>query len=236
MTLPGVVVALKAEVRCLVKIPFERGEFLHLPEGTLVKHSGIGHKNARLAAMSLIEKGATSLLSWGCAGGLNASLPPGCLILPKKILSYDQTCFPVDAPWHERICNRLKGYMDLKTGPLIQGQDVLSSLGEKTTLFKQCGALAVDMESAAVAQVALQAQIPFIAIRAISDPADINIPSTALTAIDELGGLRPLLLLKGLARHPDEIFPLIRLGRYFRAAIITLETVLRLAGPRFLAP
>ena len=236
MTLLGVVVALKAEAMRLVKKPLELGESLYLPEGILVRQSGIGHKKARFAAISLIEKGASSLLSWGCAGGLNSSLPTGCLILPKKIYSFNQTCFPVDASWHERICNRLKGHIDLNTGPLIQVQDVLSSPGEKTSLFKQYGALAVDMESATVAQVAQQAQIPFIAIRAISDPAKISIPSTALRAIDEVGGLRPFLLIKALARHPDEILPLIRLGRYFRAAVTTLETVRRLAGPRFLAP
>lgn len=212
------------------------GELLHLPEGVLLKLSGIGARRARLASEVLVEKGVTSLLSWGSAGGLLPALSPGSLILPERVLSSDQISFSVDAPWHERLCGRLSGHVDLHTGSLIQSPTVLRNPEEKLALFNQYGAIAVDMESAAVAQVALRAGVPFMAIRAVSDPAYMTIPPSAMTAIDECGRFRPLRLLQRLVRHPRELFPLVRLARTFPAAQTTLATVVILAGSRLLSP
>lgn len=232
----GVVVPLKTEARGLVKKPMVMGELLLLPEGTIVKLSGMGMKLARLAAETLLEKGVTALLSWGSAGGLYAALSAGSLVLPERVLSSDQVSFPVDAAWHERLSTRLSGHVDIHTGPIFQSSVVLRSPAEKTALFKKCGAIAVDMESAAVARVALQAKLPFMTMRAISDPADTALPASALAATDECGRLRPFRLLKNLVRHPRELFPLVRLGRNFRAAQSTLSTVVLLTGHRLLAP
>jgi len=231
------VAALKAEASCLVKKrkSIALGEAVRLPGGTILNLSGIGADLARLAAEALVEEGATALVSWGSAGGLHPALSPGSLILPETIISSDQTSFPVDAAWHKRLCTKLSGHVDLHTGALIQSPVVLRNPHEKAALFKECSAIGVDMESAAVVEVAFQAEIPFMAIRAVSDPADMTIPSSALAAVDEIGGVRPLRLIKSLARHPQEIFTLVRLGNSFRAARTTLRTVLLHAGHKLLA-
>jgi len=236
LTLLGVVAALKAEAQVLVRKPMAVGEVLNLPEGILVKLSGIGARPARAASETLVEKGATALLSWGSAGGLLATLSPGSLILPKKVLSSDQISFSVDTQWHERLCARLSGHADLHTGPLIQSPIVVKNSEEKIALFNRYGAIAVDMESVAVAQVALLAGVPFMAIRAVSDPAYVSIPPSAMTTIDECGRFRPVRLLQSIFRHPRELLPLVRLARTFRAAQTTLATVTRIAGPKLLAP
>ncbi len=236
MTLLGVVVPLQIEARGLVKKPLVMGELHHLPEGTIVKLSGMGMRLARLAAEALVEKGVAALLSWGSAGGLYTALSAGSLVLPERVFSSDQASFPVDAAWHERLSTRLSGHVDIHTGPLIQSSTVLRSPAEKIALFKKCGAIAVDMESAAVARVALRAKLPFMSMRAISDPADTALPAGALAATDECGRLRPFHLLKNMVRHPQELFPLVRLGRNFRAAQSTLSTVVLLTGHRLLAP
>lgn len=212
------------------------GEVLHLPEGRLVKLSGIGPKQARLAAEALVENGATILLSWGIAGGIHASLSAGSLILPQRVLSSDQSTFFTDAAWHERLRTRLSERLDLHMGPLIQSPTVINTPAEKIALSKKSGAVAVDMESASVAQVAALARIPFMAIRAICDPLNITIPANARIAIDERGRLQPLWFLQDIARHPSEFIHLVRLVRGFRAAQTTLTTVLFHTGPRLLAP
>ncbi len=212
------------------------GEVLHLPEGILLKISGIGARRARVASETLMKKGATALLSWGSAGGLLATLSPGSLILPEKVLSSDQISFSVDTQWHERLCARLRGHADLHTGPLIQSPTVVRSPEEKIALFNRYGVVAVDMESAAVAQVALLEGVPFMAIRAVSDPAYVSIPPSAMTIIDERGIFRPARLLRSIFRHPRELLPLARFARTFRAAQTTLASVKRIAGPNFLAP
>ncbi|MFB0505490.1 MAG: purine phosphorylase [Thermodesulfobacteriota bacterium] len=236
MTLLGVVTALKAEAQVLIKKPMATGEVLHLPEGILLKISGIGARRARVASETLVKKGATALLSWGSAGGLLATLSPGSLILPEKVLSSDRISFSVDTQWHERLCARLSGHADLHTGLLIQSPTVLRSPEEKIAMFNRYGAIAVDMESAAVAQVALLEGVPFMAIRAVSDPAYVSIPPSAMITIDERGIFRPVRLLRSIFRHPRELLPLVRLARTFRAAQTTLASVKRIAGPKLLAP
>ncbi len=228
MTTLGIVAALKAEARTLAPEPVVTGATNQLQGNILLKVAGIGAKRARLAADSLLAEGATALLSWGSAGGLAEDLIPGNLILPKDIISSDQSVFPVDAGWHERLCHLLWGQIEFHPDPLAESIAILNTPAEKRELFKQSGAAAVDMESAAVAEVATTANLPLIAVRAIVDPFDMKIPSVVQT-IDAYGRVRPLPLLGRLARNPAELFVLIRLGRYFRAARTSLATVARLA-------
>lgn len=236
MKLLGIVAALPAEVRSLTNQAIAAGGLIQLREGALLQLSGIGAKRAGWAAEALLEKGATALLSWGCAGGLHARVSPGDLVLPKVVIAADQTLFPTDAAWHERLYKHLSGHVELHTAPLAETPGVVSRPEEKAALFERYGAIAVDMESAAVARVAEQhTGVPFIAIRAVVDPADTPIPPSALSAIDDHGRLQPLRLLGRLARHPAELFLLIRLRRHFRAARTTLVMVARLAGSNLLA-
>jgi adenosylhomocysteine nucleosidase len=225
----GIVVATTVEARSLTKHPVVRDD-------ALLQISGIGAKRAHLAARTLLEKGATSLLSWGSAGGLIPGLSPGSLVLPKNIIAVDGSVYPVDATWRESLYAQLKEKVNLHEGLLAESIIVVTRPEEKVTLFQQTGAIAVDMESAAVAAEAQQAGVPFMAIRAVADPADITLPQSALTSLDEFGKLRPLRLLKALAKNPVELSALIQLGRNFRAAQSTLSTVVRLAGSKLFVP
>jgi purine-nucleoside phosphorylase len=67
----------------------------------------------------------------------------------------------------------------------------------------------VDMETAAVAEVVHERQIPFIAVRAITDEYHQILPAGALAAgFDPAKGrATPLRLLWRLATHPAEIAP-----------------------------
>lgn len=232
----GIVAALAAEARGLVKQPTAPGELIHLPGGVLVQISGVGAKKASVAARALLREAATALVSWGSAGGLVSGLSPGSLILPKTVIAADHSVYPVDVAWHERLCGRLRGEMDFHTGPLVESSTVLTGSKEKKSLFSRTGAIAVDMESGAVAAVAQQAGVPFVAIRAIADPADMSIPQAALSAVDESGRLNLFKLARRIARRPGELLTLVRLGRSFRAAQVTLTAVARRTGNDLLAP
>jgi adenosylhomocysteine nucleosidase len=233
---PGIVAAMMTEARILAKGPIAPGELTLLPEGAMLSLSGIGANRARVAAQALLEKGATALVSWGSAGGLMPALPPGSLVLPERILVADQSVYPVDPIWHEGLCSRLKGYVDPHRGVLVQSTVVLTSRAEKAALLRRTGAVAVDMESASIAQVAKEAGIPFMAIRAIADGAQMDIPRSALDSIDEFGRVRPMSLLSLMARHPVELFVLLRMGRNFRAAKTTLARVALRARSCLLCP
>jgi adenosylhomocysteine nucleosidase len=232
----GIVAAMVAEARILSKGPIAPGELILLPGGAMLLLSGIGANRARVAAQALLEKGATALVSWGSAGGLMPVLPPGSLILPERILGADQSVYPADPVWHERLCSRLKGYVDPQRGVLAESKQVLATRAEKAALLRRTGAVAVDMESASIAQIAKEAGIPFMAIRAIADGAQLDMPRSALDSIDEFGRVRPMRLLSLMARHPVELFALLRMGRNFRAAETTLARVALRAGSCFLCP
>ena len=230
LTLLGVEVALKAEAKCLARGQRITEDFIYLPGGILVRLSGIGSGRARLAARALLGKGVSALLSWGCAGGLHPRVSPGDLILPKTVIAADQSLFYTDADWHRCLYACLKGHVDLHTDPLIESPSVLTDFDDKLAFSRRYGAVAVDMESAAVARVACQAGVPFMAIRAVADPSDMSIPLSGLLAVDEHGQVCLLRLLRRLLRHPADLFPLIHLGMYFHSARVTLKKVARLAG------
>src|SRR5208337_4157039 len=105
----GIVVAMTAEARSLVREPTVTEGLIHLADGILVKLSGIGPRRAGEAAKNLLENGATALLSWGCAGALVPTLSPGSLVLPSSVIGADQSCYSSDPTWHGRLLNRLKG-------------------------------------------------------------------------------------------------------------------------------
>jgi len=236
LTRLGIVVALESEARILVKGPVPVEGFHRLPGGTLLKLSGIGEGPSNLAANALVKQGATALLSWGSTGGLHPDLSPGSLVLPERVISPDQTSFSSDALWHQKLFSLFSEHIDLHTGPIVQNPTVLCSPVEKLSLFKQTGAIAVDMESTAVAEVSARERLPFVAIRSVVDPLYMTIPAGVLSFTDAFGRLLPLNLLKSLSIHPQYLFSLVQLGRNYHAAQNSLSKVLKLAGYRFLAP
>jgi hypothetical protein len=92
------------------------------------------------------------------------------------------------------------------------------------------------MESAAIARVAAAAQLPFLAIRAVSDSATSPIPHPFLNATDAFGRVHPFRLFISLARRPYLLPTLMHVGLSFRRAQNTLKKVARLTELHFPAP
>jgi len=224
----GIVVAVRAEARSLVKRPVAGGKLIRLPDGAMLIVSGMGPKRATEASRALLEKGVTALLSWGSAGGLSPELSPGSLILPKAVIASNRSCYCVDATWHNSLCNQLKGHFNLHTNPLLESATVVCTPSEKANLFRETGAIGVDMESAAVATVAQEKGVPFMIVRAVADAMDATIPKCTLNAFDEFGRLNFIKLIQGFLDHPTNLFALFRVGQNYRAAQKTLAAVARL--------
>jgi adenosylhomocysteine nucleosidase len=232
----GIVVAMTDEAKTLTKKPLGIGQTIEVREGVLVHLSGVGRKRAARAAQSLLNRGATALLSWGTAGGLVPGLAPGSLVLPKAVMGSDLSLFQVDPSWHERLRSRLEGRIDLRSEALIESPTVLMTPEEKRALAYRTGAVAVDMESAAVAVAADQAGLPFVALRVVSDSLDQTLPSCVLSAYDTSGHLKMRRLLGGLVQHPKELLEWIRLTTSLRKARRTLTEIARSTQWDFLAP
>jgi len=96
-------------------------------------------------------------------------------------------------------------------GSICCSPHIVSTPQQKSELFRRTGALAVDMESEIVRARAVEAGIPLISIRAISDSADQSLNPSLLKLIDPLGRPKPIALAKALLRRPALMADLLQL-------------------------
>jgi hypothetical protein len=182
----GVVVALPIEADSFGLEHRRAGDFETFDWG-MIAIAGLGFERAGEAARRLIVRGAHALLSWGVAGGLSDELMPGDLLLPERVSSEDGEW--VTHPALRARVQRVLGASLREGGSLYCSRAPVTSVRAKRALTAR-GMLAVDMESAAVADVAQGAGVPFVAVKAICDPASREIPPIALRLLDQDGGVR----------------------------------------------
>jgi hopanoid-associated phosphorylase len=175
------------------------------------------------APRSLIDRGATALLSFGLAGGLAPGLAAGQVLIPGSVLTAEGA-YDVDAALHARLLAAIPNGI---TGPLYAADAVIATPAAKRTLHEKTGAMAVDMESGLVAAAAQAAGIPFAVLRAVSDAYDHALPQAALVALDDDGELALWPLLGALLRQPAQLPQLLRTGRESKKAMQALAACIK---------
>jgi hopanoid-associated phosphorylase len=196
----------------------------------LIEVSGGGEERAGAAARRLLDRGASALVSWGVAGGLDPDLEPGTVVLPDVVIHADGSSYPIDVAWRDRLLERVSGRVVTSTSSLYHASSVITSPDEKRAVYGRVGAGAVDMESAAVAAVASEMEIPFVVVRVVVDAAGVRLPEVALTMCDEAGRLKKSAVL-GLIFQPGEWRGMLRLGRANGAAGRSMRKLWSAAGP-----
>ena len=127
----------------------------------LIAVGGIGEKCARRAAETAIDEAQPKrLLSAGIAGAIAPELKVGEVGRIREV---------VDVATGQRYPTKGGEWV------LATSQDV-SDAAEKRELLTKYGAQVVDMEAAAVAQVAKERDLEFAAIKSISDEAGFKMP------------------------------------------------------------
>ncbi len=109
-------------------------------------------------------------------------------------------------------------------GALFGDGAILATAVGKAALHARTGAVAIDLESAAVARTAARHGLPFAVLRAICDPAGRTLPRAALLALDSQGRIGPLRVAAAVLSRPWEIATLIALGvdaAHARRALVT---------------
>lgn len=223
--LVGIVCALQSEARHLGSAT-RRSESLHeLADGTLVCVSGMGCQAAARGARALVEAGAAALVSWGMAGGLDPSLIAGTLLLPSAIIGRNGQTIETSRQWRERLSTAMSSRLTPVPGKLATSAHAVASIEAKAALFRETGAVAVDMESLAIAQEASSSHVPFLAVRVIVDTATDELPGAVQKAADAQGRLSLGRLLGALILAPADLPPLVRLARRYRSAARSLAAV-----------
>jgi nucleoside phosphorylase len=232
----GLLVALPAEGRALLgrfgwrRVGGRRTLRTRLPDGSalLCVCSGVGAPRALSAARWLVDEGATALAVLGVSGGLDPALKPGDMIVAETVLenrnAEPQGSWRTDAAGAELLHTALSAEgLTATRGAVLSGDRATLTKERKISLYKESGALCVDMESAAVARAASEKKIPLFVLRAVCDPADQSVPRDLFEVLDEEGDVRPSLLLPRIARNPYLVFELIRTGRAYFAALNSLR-------------
>lgn len=166
----------------------------------VVVQSGIGKVSAAMCAQALIDRFEVfAIVNTGVAGGLHPSLRIGDLVIAEDAVQHD---FDLTALGHAKgylpCCDknskqpsRFSASKELSAALCRAAEQVLTPIGRKyirgtiasgdifvddsqlkRELITQFGAAAVEMEGAAIAQVAFINQVPFAILRAISDLAE----------------------------------------------------------------
>ncbi len=229
MSRVGIVSALAAEARTLGRASAASLGVRRLADGMLLIVSGIGPSAATAAARALASEGATALASFGMAGALDPALGCGTVLLPECVMLADGTRLATSASWRERVRRALPARCAARGGELLSSLEPIGSASEKKTLWRATGAAAVDMESAAIAQIAAERSLPFIAVRVIVDLSTDELPR-AVIAASRGGRLAPGRLLAGLACAPGDLGSLLRLSARYRCARSVLREIGRPAS------
>ncbi len=146
----------------------------------------VGGKPEKRAAgiADAIASGATGLISFGIAGGLDPKLVPGTVLLPETVHTDRGEMFVADDKWRRRLLTHIPGAV---SGAIYGGEAVVSRVADKRALFGRTKALAVDLESGLVARAATAAGIPFVVLRSVADPAHRNLPRAAVLGLNDEG-------------------------------------------------
>ncbi|MGG5461711.1 5'-methylthioadenosine/adenosylhomocysteine nucleosidase [Clostridium sp. B9] len=154
--------------------------------------SGVGKVNAASCTQILAsEFKVNSIINIGVAGGVSKDIYPGDVVIGDTYVQHDMdtTVFGdkvgqvprmavYDFKADENLLNlakeAAKTVPDINTyvGRIVSGDQFIADSGKVQWLEKEFNAKAVEMESAAIAQVAYLNNIPFVIIRSISDNAN----------------------------------------------------------------
>jgi len=182
--------------------------------------SGMGMDRARQALVELAGRFTLErVYSIGYAGALDPALQVGELILADQVVHY-QT---------------LKNYAlgeglpdsppDVRRGKLLTVDDVAATPPEKKALKEKYAAVAVDMETFALAEEAQARNLPFVSIRAVTDTAQQELIDCSYLVAED-GDVSKLKASWHILTHPGDLKGMIDLGKNAKRATANLTEML----------
>jgi len=172
------------------------------------------------------------VLSFGLAGGLAPHLKSGDLVISSSVQCAADH-HEAHRGWHEAVASALDAKLTAHRGKTAGHDLVLAKTSEKDAMHRQTGALAVDMESHIAAAYARAHNLPFVAIRAISDCSTRSLPPVATDALTEDGSIALRRVIMGLLRDTGQLPAMIAAGVDSERAFASLRRCRRLLGPLF---
>ena len=163
------------------------------------------------------------VISFGVAGGLDPSLRSGDIVVATEVMAGDARWLAGLSLSEQQIASIALGRRRVVRGGLAGVEEVVVGQACKAALRSVTGAAAVDMESHIAAAYAAENDLPFAALRVISDPASRALPAVARAAIKPNGDIDLRKVLTGLARNPRSLRALVSTGIDFNRALRSLR-------------
>jgi adenosylhomocysteine nucleosidase len=189
-------------------------------EDVRCEHFGVGPAVAAERIGRLLAQSKPRLLICaGFAGGLDPRLAVADLVVAENLSTPELCALAREGVADPQHC---------AFGAIISRALPVESVAGKAALFRETAALAVDMESEAVAAACRAAGVSLLVVRSISDPATTPLPVPFADWFDlQRQQPRILGLLKYLAVHPRRIGPFAHFVRGLTPARRTLTEFLR---------
>ena len=194
--------------------------------------TGIVPKAAASAASAVLNRHRAALaISAGFSGALMPAAAVGDVIVATRVLGgrFDKAWSQAGAPivCDETVLRAVQAAaieigMAVRNGPVVSLPTVVCRAVEKQSLSRFTGAVALDMESAAIGQVAQSQGVPFAVVRTVSDVAGEDLP------LDFNAFLKPWGWMRGIGAMimtPSSLNGLNRLRRQSRLAAARLTVL-----------
>ena len=181
--------------------------------------SGMGRANAEAATRELLaEYHPDAVISLGFAGGLTAGGGAGDLVVAETLMPIEGTT-PTGKPivsastLVQTSRHALEGKdIPSRFGLCLTTSQVAANPEDKALLGQAIGALAVEMESYWIGQVCRESNVPFLAVRAIIDTVDHQLPKYVVQYAHKVGGQSRWRQASPVLLRPWWIPGLMRLG------------------------
>ena len=200
MTL-GIIAAMKIEAEMIIRemestttetvggVTFTKGKLGKVD--AVLSVCGIGKVFAAMCAQTMIVRySPDAIINTGVGGTLTKSLSVGDIAISKAVVQHDMDTSPLGDPVGlisginvieiaagEALVNEITKAADALglhsvCGTIASGDRFIADAASKKYITDNFGAIACEMEGAAVGQVCYVNRVPFAVIRAISDDAD----------------------------------------------------------------
>lgn len=166
----------------------------------VIVEAGAGFARARRATQALIEAHTPRwVLCCGFSGALQKELRIGEIVMADSIADVHGQLLSVEFSLGEAATP------GLHVGRVLTADGIVRTVKEKQSLAHEHGALAVDMESLAVAQVCRELKVRFLAVRVISDDLSADLPPEVLSVLGGSGATRLGAALGAVWKRPGSV-------------------------------
>lgn len=197
--------------------------------------SGVGSKRAARATSWLLENYSLDLIiSAGYCGALQPHLSEAELVIPQQI--YEGNLEKEGEPGYAlRLAIKVEDNLisfarqlaeemgfSFHGGNLLTSAKVVSEPTSKRMLGQAYPLMAVDMETATVGRLAVRSGLPFVSIRSVLDPVELNIDLPWDRFVDQSGEMKVTFKNIILLGKPWVIWRFMMIHRNMRRASTTL--------------